>query len=227
MTDRVTICNLVLALAGTPYVIVDPDDEGREASVLRMAWDMARRATIRGSDDAAAPKWNFATRFFDLAARAIGPGSKLPYGFAAAYPFAQDHLRLVELTLNGDALRGWKVADGEILAQVRGPLRVECLVDVPEVADWDASFTDTFTYGLAKMVVNTLGGSTALRRELDDEYVRKLKGAARVDACEDPPTEPVECDWVIDRYRSGRRYPPDGRFDDGPGHYASLVAGRG
>ncbi len=200
MTDYTSVANLALQKMGAADRIVARDQDSHAARTLAEAWDDVRKAAIRGGKKA--PRWNCFERYAETPARAITPLKPLPYGWSAAYPMPDGALRLAEIVYPAGAAEGrWKFADNEVLLKDGGPLKAWWLFDNDEPATWDSLFVETFAALLAYQCADSITGDRGRKQDCWAEYQANLAAAAKVDATENPPVEPVEDDWIMARYR--------------------------
>ncbi len=190
MSDYVTIANMAAARIGTETRISSPDDDRFVARTLKTAWDIERQAAIRDG------AWNFATRRAALAA-VSDPGLIL-YPWEYGFEMPADSLRLIEVL--DQARESYALEGNLVLANILGPLYVRYLVDVPEPAEWDASFTHAFSLRLAWRCGRRIAGSAFDQDMVWAEYRRALADAKRVDARENPPIEQEDSSWIAARY---------------------------
>jgi hypothetical protein len=194
MSDYVTIANMAAARIGTETRISAPDDDRRVARVLKAAWDIQRQAAIRDG------AWNFASRRAELPSES--DPDKVIYPWSYGFPLPAECLRLIEVM---DVSRDAYALEGDtVLCDSAGPLYIRYLVDVPESAEWDAGFAESFALRLAWRCGRTIAGSAFDQEQCGFEYRQSLAAAKRVDARENPPIVQEESDWVLSRYgRSG------------------------
>ena len=195
---RVAISNLALQKIGASDRVTAPDQRSQAAEAIAVAWDQVRRGTIAGGEKAA-PRWNFATRLALVPARALPPGTTLAGGWRAAFPLPDGCLRVIEPLSARTGRIGWRVAGGEVLADVAGPLELEYLVDVEEPTLWSPLFVETFAARLGFQIADRVTGDRGRKQDCWAEYEANLLAAAKVDAREDPPVETDESDWVLAR----------------------------
>lgn len=203
MAAETDIANLALQkLGGDDQITAIDDVDSHAARTLKAAWAMVRQATIRGAGRHL-PKWNFALRQAQLAARAIGMGAPLPYGWAAAFPFPDQCLRICDVLDARGATPNWKLVGRDICADSVGPLNIWFLIDVADTTQWDALFVETFAARLAYQVGDRLTGDRQRKADCYNEFMANLASAAAVDAREDPPIDFEEDDWVTARWAGG------------------------
>lgn len=190
MSDYVTIANMAATRIGTETRISSPDDNRFVARTIKAAWDIERQAAIRDG------AWNFAMRRAALAA-VSDPGLVL-YPWQYGFELPDGCLRLIEVL---DAPRDDYALEGSlILANTLGPLYARYLVDVPEPALWDASFTHAFALRLAWRLGRRIAGSAFDQDVVWAEYRRALADAKRVDARENPGLVQEDSSWIAARY---------------------------
>lgn len=204
MADYVTTANLALAKVGEPWRITDPLENSHPARTIAGAWDIARRATLRGG------KFNFSLRRFELAAQAdTDPAWTTPYPYANRFPLPVESLRLVELLGPAEILEDYRIEGGAVLADSDGPVWVKCVVDITESGNWDDMFVEAFASRLAFEVADTLTGDRGRKIDNWSAFQRLIKDAAGVDAKEDPPEQPYDSSWVTARFGGAPGGPPN------------------
>lgn len=192
MASETDIANLAAVRIGTEARILSLDDDRMLARTLRVVWDAERQATIRDG------AWNFAARRDRLAATVT---TQEIYPFEFGYELPAQALRMIEVL-------GWSRSDYQvegrlILSNQAGPLSIRYLVDVPELAHWDAASAEAFACRLAWKCGKRIAGSAYDERGGEAEYREALARAKTVDALENPPIEQAESSWIEARIASG------------------------
>lgn len=175
---------------GAAARISSPDDDRHVARTIRAVFDLQRRAAIRDG------AWNFATRRAELAAE-YDP-DRVIWPWAYAFPMPAGYLRFLEVL--ECAKDGYAYEDGVVLADTAGPLRIRYLVDVPEPANWDEGFAESFALKIAIRCGRTVAGSAFDLDQCRDEYRASLSAAKRVDARENPGPAQGESSWIEARW---------------------------
>lgn len=198
MASFVTIANRAASSLGEDDQLRSPDDDTHLSRSVRAVWDDARREAIRDHT------WNFATRRASLAQ--VPDQDTAPYAFA--YRLPADNLRLVEVL--GFKKGQYQLEGPFILSNAAAPLRIRYLIDVPEPAEWDASFVTVFAMCVAWQIADRITGDATRVQLAEKKYLRALSQAKRVDARENPqvPSEPTE--WELARGRSDCRVDSNG-----------------
>lgn len=199
MADETEIANIALTLLGQPRVL-SIDDDKASARTLKSVWNVERQSAIREGS------WNFATKRAQLAASA----TIVSYPFTYGYPLPADNLRLIEV-LDFD-FESWQFEGGAVLCDVRGPIYVRYLRDVPTIAEWDVTAAAAFGRRLALTCGDKIAGSAFDANAVERRYERMIAGAKSTDALENPPIEQMESSWIEAReigdisrlYRPGR-----------------------
>lgn len=200
MTDYVSVANLALQKMGAEDTIVARDQDSHAARTIAAVWDDVRKAAIRGGKKA--PRWNCFEGYAEPPARVASLTNPIPFGWQSAHPLPDGALRLSEIVYPCAAAEGrWKLANGEILLKDGGPLKAWFLFDRAEPALWDALFVETFAALLAYQCADRITGDRGRKQDCWAEYEANLAAAAKVDATENPPIEPVEDDWIMARFR--------------------------
>lgn len=194
MSDFVSIGNMAAQRIGTEARISSPDDDRFVARTIRAVWDIQRQAAIRDG------AWNFAMRRFEIAAE-YDPDHVI-YPWSAFFPLPTGTLRLIEIFDLCDG--SYEYENGGILANVAGPVRGRCMVDVVEPALWDAGFTESFAKRIAATCGRRIAGSAFDAELCWQEYRTSLSGAKRVDARENPGgIAQAESSWITARFGGG------------------------
>lgn len=199
MTDYVTIANLAAGLIGEDDQLRSPDDDTHMGRTFKAAWNAVRQAATRDHT------WNFAMARKGLVAEAL---DDVPYPWGYSYPLPAECLRLVEV-LNCGA-REYQLEGRSILTNSTGPVYIRFLRDIPETADWDATFVDAFAALMAFTTGNRIAGSAYDKDAGWKIYKAKLSEAKRVDARENPPVEFEPTSWELARFGG------DGIYDGPP-----------
>ncbi|NYT42323.1 hypothetical protein HZY97_16240 [Sphingomonas sp. R-74633] len=199
----ITLANMALQKIGATDTVSDPAQESEAARSIRNAWGEVRRATIRGTPKVK-PKWNFARRYFELAARAADPAWPVPHGWSALYPLPAESLRFLEIATPHSARDRFDLIMGpageELAVCTAGVLGIWCLVDVTDPARWDAIFRNAFAARLGFQIADRITGDRGRKQDCWAEFMAEITGAAGADGAEGAPIEPQESDWVLARY---------------------------
>lgn len=190
MAGEVAIANLAAVRMGTASRITSLDDDRTVPRTLKAVWDAQRQAVIRDGS------WNFATRGLTLAEEVLEDG--VPYPWDHAFRLPAEALRLLEVQ-NFASRDQFEVQGKLILCDSAGPLYVRVLVDVTNMADWDATAADAFALRLAWRCGHKIAGSGFDRNACWQEYRDAISSAKRVDAKEMAPIpteEPDSWDWA-------------------------------
>lgn len=190
MADYVSIVNLAASKLGEDDQLRSPEDDTHLGRTVAAVWDQVRQDVIRDHI------WNFAVRRKGLAAEAL---DAVPYPWLSSFPLPADCLRLVEV-LSCSSRRQYQLEGGSILCNQAGPLYVRYLIDVPEPAKWDASFTGAFAAYLAFQIADRITGDLSRKDAAWADYQAKLVRAKRIDAMENPPVPFEATEWETARY---------------------------
>jgi hypothetical protein len=205
VADYVTVANLALSKLGEDDQIRDPDQDSHAARSVRVVFEAIRRTTLR------AGKFNFSLRREQLAAEApTSPGYTTPFPYANRFPLPSDCLRAIDVyDPGGVLLERYNIEGGAILADSDGPLFVVFVRDVVEIGEWDDLFVGAFAAHLAFQIADRITGDRERKSDCWNEYRRRLKDAAGVDAKEDPPQEAYDSSWVTVRGAGWAGGPPN------------------
>jgi hypothetical protein len=193
-TSEVEVVNRALDhLNAAPVVDLAADVE--EARRMRRAFPIARDAVLR------AYPWNCARRRVRLAADATAP----VFGYGKQFPLPEGPLplRCLRVLLVGDTPHhtGWRVEGRYLLTDEGGPLPIEYVGQLTDVAQWDALLVEAIAYRLAADVAWPMTGSESRRAAMMDGYRTALAEARRIDAREQSQDEKVISDtWLTERF---------------------------
>lgn len=190
MASEVQIANLAAVRIGTASRITSLDDDRTVARTLKAVWDIERQAVLRDGS------WNFATRGRDLAAEIATEG--VPYPWSYAYRLPADELRLLEIQ-NLSARDNFERQGKLILCDAEAPLYVRIVVDVPNMAEWDASAVEAFALRLAWKCGRKIAGENFDTRACWQEYREAIGAAKHVDALEMAPIAQEDGEWIESR----------------------------
>ncbi|MES2973272.1 MAG: hypothetical protein V4757_06670 [Pseudomonadota bacterium] len=169
MAGKLEIINVALGRIGANDII--SLDEGTTEQKLAIAfYETSRKALLREHT------WNFAVADVELARLA----SYTPFQFAYTYQLPADCLRLIEVYDCIDYRR-----QGSTVLSDETSCKVRYVKDVEDSSQWDASFTDVFSYRLAADMAYPLTKSQSVADSLTLLYGQKLKVARHIDATED------------------------------------------
>ena len=196
MASEVEVANLAAVRIGTASRITSLDDDRTVARTFKAVFAIERRAAIRDGS------WNFAARRADLAAEVIAEG--VPYPWAYSFPLPAESLRLIEV-LNLTSRDDYQLEGSSILCNSEGPLYVRYLVDVPNMAAWDASAVEAFALRLAWKCGRKVAGENFDSRACWEEYLQAIGRAKTVDALENPSIAPDDGSWIDARHGNWRQ----------------------
>lgn len=195
MADQTSVANLALMFIGSETRLLSIDDEKDAARSLKAVWDIERQAVIRSN------AWNWAMRRAALAALQV---EVLP-PFTHAFRLPAEALRLIEVysPSGRDTASDYQLEGRNILTARSGPLYVRCLMDVPEIAEWDPLAATHFAGRLALTCGARIAGSAFDRDLTLQRYREATSDAKSADALENPPIEQLESSWVTARANGG------------------------
>ncbi|MBQ1479827.1 MAG: hypothetical protein IIZ30_07305 [Sphingomonas sp.] len=199
MADFVTVANLAASSLGEDDQLRSPDDDTHLSRSVRAVFDVERVAALRDHT------WNFAMRRFALPRVANPDFETAPYGYA--YRLPAECVRLVEVM--GARTGSYQIEGPYILSGVAAPLRIRCIVDVAEPAEWDALFVKAFAMRVAWQIADRITGDTGRVQMAERKYRAALMEAKRVDARENPPISQAVTGW--EEARMGERTRVDSR----------------
>lgn len=189
----VEIANLATGFFGEDDQIRSPDDDSKPARSVRAAWVKTRQFVLSKTD------WSFASRYSRLSAR---PDTNAEYpvlGYAYAYPLPARFVRLVRIVEPEGARDDYAIRRGpsgrEIFTDYAGPLEIEWIEDVEEVARWSVEFVEAFTMRLAWHVADRLSGDKQRKQQAYDAYREALSSGRNSDARQKPPRAHAQGDW--------------------------------
>lgn len=185
MADFVTIANLAASAIGEDDQLRSPDDDTHLSRSVRAVFDVERVAALRDHT------WNFAMRRFALPRVANPDFDTTPFGFA--YRLPATCVRLVEVM--GARAGSYQVEGAHILSGAVAPLRIRCIVDLPEPAEWDALFVKAFAMRVAWQIADRITGDPNRVQMAERKYRAALAEAKRVDARENPAVVQAATGW--------------------------------
>ncbi|MHB9878298.1 hypothetical protein ACSMXM_01335 [Pacificimonas sp. ICDLI1SI03] len=187
--SRVDVLNAAWSHLSGVTPIRDPNEDSAAARAFAAIWTVARQAVLREG------QWNFAMRRLQLQA-AAGVDRPETYPFEQGYRLPPDMLRFVEILDERVTTCGYQIEGQYLLANSGGPVRIRYVVDVEEVAEWDASAVDALALRLAHDACEPLQSDPERRDRLWGRYQDTLKGARLRDARENPATARNEGTWI-------------------------------
>jgi hypothetical protein len=129
-----------------------------------------------------------------LAADATAP----VFGYGKQFPLPEGPLplRCLRVLLVGDTPHhtGWRVEGRYLLTDEGGPLPIEYVGQLTDVAQWDALLVEAIAYRLAADVAWPMTGSESRREAMMAAYRMALAEARRIDAREQSQDEKVISD---------------------------------
>jgi len=192
VADFVTIANLAASSLGEDDQLRSPDDDTHLARSVRAVFDIERVAALRDHT------WNFAMRRYALPRVADPDFDTAPYGYAYRLPAGS--VRLVDVM--GARADDYQVEGAYILSGMAAPLRIRCIVDVTEPAEWDSLFAKAFAMRVAWQIADRITGDPNRVQIAERKYRAALMEAKRVDARENPPIETAVTGWEAARMGS-------------------------
>jgi hypothetical protein len=150
-----------------------PDDNTHLGRSIKAVWNITRQAAIRSY------VWNFAkTR---TALPALSQPASAPWSYKFQMPAA--NLRLIKIQ-NFSSRDHYEVEGRTILCNEPGPLYVQYMQDVPEVASWDALFVDAFAAFLGFKIADRITGDPARKQAAWSTYKTAIATAMKANAIE-------------------------------------------
>lgn len=193
MASETEVANMAAIAIGTEARVTSLDDDTFIARTLKAAWNIQRQATLRDGS------WNFAARRADLGAEVLENG--VPYPWQSSFPLPAASLRLIEVL--GCSRDDYALEGKSVLTNQAGPLRVRYAIDVPEMANWDASAVEAFACRLAWKCGNRIAGSGFDQGGAWTIYRAAIARAKTVDAQENPPIRQENGSWIDARLAGG------------------------
>ena len=170
MASTIGIINGALSKLGEVPIlaITDNTEPGRLAN---RTYNDIRDALLREFP------WHFAVKRASLAAEVTAP----VWGFARAYPFPTDYLRLLELNNPSDL--DWRNESGRVITDIAPPLEIRYIALVAPDA-MDPTFRDALSARLAMEWAEPLAQTTSVQIEMGTLYKNKLQVARTSDGQE-------------------------------------------
>ncbi len=166
---KVRLINIALSRIGD-FSITSLDEGTPQQKKTVTFFNNCRRSMLRSHP------WNFAVHEVELARIP----DDIPQDFAYAFQLPADFLRLLEVRDE----RRFKVQGRRVLSDSK-VCKVRYVRDVEDPSQWDASFTDAFTYQLAADMTYGVVGQASMYELMLGAANQKLKTARHIDATED------------------------------------------
>lgn len=143
--------------------------------------------------------WNFALERRALVESATPPA----FGFAHAYPLADDVLRV--WSVEGELGDDWKVerhlSTRAILTDLVAPLQALVIVRVVDLNATTPAFRDALAVFCAYQWCEAITGTLAMKADLQDEYRKKVSAARSIDGQEGTPVDAtIRGGWIDARF---------------------------
>jgi hypothetical protein len=179
------IANSALAKLGADR-IVSLNDDTREARLLKEQFGKVRDDLLRSHP------WNFAIERTSLAALTSEP----EFGFTYEFQLPSDCLRVLEIE---DFDSEWQKEGNKLRADTT-PLNIKYVKRTVEVGKWDANFCEVLAAKLAADIAFAVTQNASLKKQLNDEYMQKLREARSFDGQEGGVRTVYAKKWLNARY---------------------------
>jgi hypothetical protein len=192
----VDICNSALSKVGGAR-ISSLDDDTKEGRLCKELYPRASDELLRSHP------WNFAIARIALAQTVATPN----FGYDFQYELPVDCLRVINIASEfadsedlGGSFIGWKI-EGRKLLTNEGDINIKYIKDVSDTPYlFDANFTETLAYRLAKDLAYPLAQSNSLADRMSVEYRESLAFARSYDAQEGSSDRIGANEWITSRY---------------------------
>lgn len=184
-TSETGICNSALAKIGS-YRITSLDDNTREAKLLKEQYAKVRDDLLRSHP------WNFAIKRVSLALLTSEPA----FGFAYEFQLPNDCLRVLETDSSNDI--EWQ-REGNVIRTDTSTLAIKYVAKITEVGLFDACFAEVLASKLAADISFSIVQNATLKKQLNDEYMQKLREARSYDGQEGASRQVYANDWLNSR----------------------------
>jgi hypothetical protein len=172
MASQTEILNMALLHLGQEQIL-NPDEEGKAANILKAGWDFLVDDLLAKQD------WTFARKRMTLPQLAEVP----PFGFAFAYQLPADYLRLPNTQMEDDnvwSLQPWRKEGSKILTD-ETEVALNYIARVgPE--SFSAEFVLPLTYRLAAFGAVSITTLPGLAKQMMDLYLGYMIEAQVADA---------------------------------------------
>lgn len=187
-TSKTSIANYALAILGSKRVSDIADTTSKNARILTLHYDQARKECLR------LHRWNWALHRATLSRHADSPA----YGFSYQYPLPSDFIRLDqvnELSVWNDQRADWfqiehgldsnENAIGKVLLTDADSVRIRYVADIEDVSLFDPLFVQALSVLLASKAARAITGSDSREAQLRRQFEEfDLPTAQQVDGAE-------------------------------------------
>ncbi len=204
MPSQTQVINIALGRLGQSRVTDINEAGSAAAEAVRDNWDLARDAALR------AHAWGFALKRAALTADVVNP----LMGWERQYELPSDFRRLIRMNgyLPGVDAPPMTI-EGNMLLTNCTTAEIIYVRNVEAPEEWDATFTEAFTFKLAAAVATRLKGDSGetTRLLMEAEFVKMLKAMEITNTEQAPRVRPV---WAHSMYLAARmsdwegEYPP-------------------
>ena len=180
MATKTDIANYALEYIGRKTIANIDTETGREASVCKRFYDLARQAVLRDH------KWGFATRSITLASVAIDDF----VGWEYAYQYPVDALYASEIYNAADSdpiaytIESNHDLDGKFILTDQEDAILTYVADTDETHLFDSQFVEALSYKLAAMITVPLKGENQLQQNMAQNYGMAIAKAKASDSNE-------------------------------------------
>lgn len=189
MTSAVDICNRALTKLGAAR-ITSLSDDSEAARACNSMYEFVRDAEFRSHP------WNFAIKRAQIAEDTDAPA----FGYETAYTVPSDFIRLLPpdpYYNDPDTIR--QVEGRRILTDETGALDIRYIYRVTDPNEYDPLFVEMLASRLAMELCETITQSNTKYQAAQNDYLRALREARKLNAFENVPAEPQDDSWVLNR----------------------------
>jgi hypothetical protein len=178
--SETSICNSALAKVGAERIL-SLDDSSPNAQLCKEQYPKVRDELLRSHP------WNFTITRIALAATGTAP----VFGFEYQYTIPRDCMRILEIDSNE---LDWQ-KEGQYIVTDSDTLSIKYIAKVTEVGKFDANFSEVLALKLAHDISYGITQSTALKKQLHDDFEERLRTARSFDGQEGSSNRVYAREW--------------------------------
>ncbi|HMX98855.1 MAG TPA: hypothetical protein PK473_03025 [Nitrosomonas sp.] len=189
MASETGICNRALQKLGAKRITSLTQDTAN-ARACNVAYVPVRDSELR------AHPWNFSIKRATLAADSAAPS----WGRARSFQIPSDFIRLLppypEDNLNN---LDWQIEGQKIMTDDTDPLYIRYVSRITDPNEMDALFQEALSTRLALELCEEITQSNTKKAALEEEYKRIIREARKLNAFENPSSQPPDDEWITVR----------------------------
>jgi hypothetical protein len=173
----VEICNRALDAIGVPPITAFTE-ETRAGGLCRRYYPQVRDDVIRSHP------WNCASARAKLPALLTPPA----WGYQFAYQLPADCLRVLAVNADDPFCHPWKVEGRTIVTDREAPIEVLYLRRIEDSGFFDPMLVSVIAARLAMELARPLTSDSAIRKQMEEEFMLRLRAARSADGQEGTPS---------------------------------------